>query len=167
MRIEMPFLLQCGMALSTLIAVLCTFILGLFGVVAIFNGQFTVDDRAVSRAEFFRQAGWIFPVVAAICIALGAIAYSLRREQPWSRQAILAFWVVNALCGALVFWLSGDQVTGSDALQAAAFYIVMAGIASWYLYAKDNVRAYYAALARREPGNSASTAPGTARPPTP
>jgi hypothetical protein len=148
MRIEMPFLLQCGMALSTLITMLGTAILGLFGLALVLDRRFTIDGRPVSREAFLHQTWWMYPALALICIVTGAIAYGLRRERAWSRLAILSFWVVNALCGTFGSWISGDSLQSADVPQFAAFYLVLAGIASWYLYAKRDVRAYYAAIAR-------------------
>lgn len=100
-------------------------------------GSYSINGQPVSGPEFLRRAGWLFGVVAVV---LGAIGIGLLIERPWSRQLMLAYWLLIPLA-----LLLDDDVTAEELFAMSFFTALGAGIAWWYLYRKTNVRAYFEA----------------------
>lgn len=146
-RLQMPFLLQCGMGLSMFYACAALFIFVAFAVMAPFGGgSYSIGGHAVSRAEFVARA-WplivMWPIASGIIIA---IAYALWRELPWSRPAMMTYVFVVAVFSIAAAMWGGDR----DGVAVASFAcVVMLLGANWYLYWKRSVVAYYAAVADR------------------
>jgi hypothetical protein len=146
-RLQMPFLLMCGMGLAMFYGSVAIVVFIVLAAVAPFGGgSYSLNGHVVSRAEFLAGAwplliGW--PIASAIIVA---IAYALWKELPWSRAAIVAYLlVITALAAVLLIWKGG----GEDVLPSiATLAIVTAGI-GWYLYGKATVVTYYQALAER------------------
>jgi hypothetical protein len=119
-----------------------------FGVVLLLApfdaGTFTVDGQVVSGPEFLRRAGVLFATVALL---MAAIALGLWRNRPWVRPIMVGYWVLAA---AMPLALGGE--TRSELWPTSVLLLAAAGIAAWYLYGKENVRAYFEAWTERSAG---------------
>lgn len=158
-RLDMPLLLLCGMGFGTFFALVALLVVGGMLVMLPFASQYTVNEVPVTRAEFV-QKSW--PLLVGFPVAAGcalAIVYALWRELPWSRRAIIAYWVVSLVAVCLVAIVSGKPV---DLLTSVVMFGGIIGLLSWYLYRKPSVRAYYSAL-RALPHNRATRPPDIAR----
>lgn len=79
--------------------------------------------------------------LAGICLA---VSVGLRRERPWARPLMLAYW---AVWGILIFVLKLFESNAAVALIDTAIATAPpSAVAYWYLYHKENVVAYYRAL---------------------
>jgi hypothetical protein len=159
MRLDMPLLLLCGMGLGAFCAMVALVVVGGMVVMLPFSSQYAVNDVSVTRAEFVRKSWPLlvgFPVVAGCALA---IVYALWRELPWSRRAIIAYWVVSLGAVCLMAIVSGKP---GDLLTSVVMFGGIIGLLSWYLYRKPSVRAYYSAL-RALPHNRATPVPDSAR----
>jgi len=122
-------------------AVVCLFML-----LAPFNiGTYSINDGQLSGPEFLRRVGVGFGAIGLICIL---ISFALWRERSWARPMMLLFWVVlNAMTIGLE--LNGPQ----EQLGFMIFFvIVQLAFASWYLYGKKSVQAYYRVLNQQKIG---------------
>jgi hypothetical protein len=154
----MPLLLLCGMGLGTFYAVVALFVVGGMLVMLPFASQYTYNGLPVTRAEFI-QKSW--PLLVAFLVAAGcafAIVYALWRELPWSRRAIIGYWVVTLVALTLMAIILGSP---EDLLTSVVMFGGIVGLLSWYLYRKPSVRAYYSAI-RALPHNRATRPPDTA-----
>lgn len=102
-------------------------------------GTFSIGDEVVSGPEFLRRGGWIFAVVGGLLLAIGV---GLWRERPWARPLMVGYWLSFALLA-----LTDAESGVGDLAGAAAFGVVGAGVAAWYVYRKPNVRSYFEARA--------------------
>jgi hypothetical protein len=124
-----------------------------------FPSQYTINEVPVTRAEFV-QKSW--PLLVVFPVAVGwvlAIVYALWRELPWSRRAIIGYWVVSLVAECLMAIVSGKP---GDLLTSVLMGGGIIGLLSWYLYRKPSVRAYYSALGAL-PHNRATGIADTAR----
>jgi hypothetical protein len=143
MRLDMPFLLLCGMGFGAFFAAVALLVVGGMLVMLPFSSDYTVNAVPVTRAEFM-QKSW--PLLVGFPVAAGcalAIVYALWRELPWSRRAIISYWVVSLVPVCLMAITSGKT---ADLVESVVMFGGVIGLLSWYLYRKQSVRAYYSAL---------------------
>jgi hypothetical protein len=142
------------MGFGAFFAVVALLLVGGMVVMLPFPSQYAVNGVSVTRAEFV-QKSW--PLLVVFPVALGwvlAIVYALWRELPWSRSAIIGYWVVSLVAECLMAIVSGKP---GDLLTSVVMGGGIIGVLSWYLYRKPSVRAYYSAL-RALPHNRATEA---------
>ena len=155
----MPLLLLCGMGLGACYAVVALLVVGGMLVMLPFTSRYTYNALPVTRAEFI-QKSW--PLLVGFPVAAGcvlAIVYALWRELPWSRRAIITYWVVSLVALSLMAIISGNA---ADLLTSVAMFGGIIGLLAWYLYRKPSVRAYYSAIGAL-PHNRATRPPDIAR----
>ncbi len=144
-RLEMPFLMLCGMGLSAFMAGLGAVVYTLILVVAALgNGPYTVNGESVDRTTFFSSMGPFFLAYPLALAAFGIVAYAFWRERPWGRAIVMAFWLALFLATLLV-QLMEPQPTG-DFLSGLLVLLFCWAIAAWYFYSKSSVVAYYKAV---------------------
>jgi hypothetical protein len=147
------------MGFGAFFAVVALLVVGGMLVMLPFPSHYTVNEVPVTRAEFL-QKSW--PLLVGFPVAAGcalAIVYALWRELPWSRRAIIAYWVVSLVAVCLMAIVSGKP---GDLLPSAVMFGGFVGLLSWYLYRKPSVRAYYTAL-EALPHNRATRPPYISR----
>jgi len=133
-----PALLLIGQIISAFIGAVFLILL----VLAPFDvGSYSINDEPVTGPEFFRRAGFSFGLIG---ILLVSIAVGLWREREWVRPLMLLYWVVLPLS---VLAGTGWQV--DDLIVSLVAMAVGVGCAAWYLYARQNVRAYFEARPSR------------------
>ena len=143
----MPLLLAIGIGPAALFGAWTV----MFIVRASFDlGTYTVDAVPVPGHEFLRGYGLMF-IPPGFVAAL--IAWAIWRELPWSRAAILYWWVLYAaICVALEARENGLRL---EALFAAKLAAVGFSASAWYLYRKLSVVAYFQFLqSLRSPGKT-------------
>ena len=134
--------------------VVCMVLFGFLGFVGTFaslamlgsllgNGPFRVNGELVDKAEF---AAFLLPFMSfylPCCLLAAAIAWSIRTEHPRSRPLLMLY-----SCGllAMPFLFLSLGVPASDALSVLVPGVIVPGIAWLYLYRKDSVVQYYAAI---------------------
>ena len=136
--VRKPLLIRVGQFMSGLMGV--TF-LAVLAFAPFDIGEFTYNGERVSGPEFLRLAGPLFLVVGALFAAIG---WGLWRNKPWARPLIMFFWMALIVLIIAVAWGMPDG--RGEALGTLPSLLPMAGIAWWYLYRKENVVAYFAAL---------------------
>jgi hypothetical protein len=109
-RIQMPFLLMCGMGLAMFYGSVAIFVFIALAAVAPFGGgSYSLNGHAVSRAEFLAGA-WPLLIAWPIGSAIMAIAYALWKELPWSRAAIVAYLlIITVFVAVLLIWKGGGE----------------------------------------------------------
>jgi predicted lysophospholipase L1 biosynthesis ABC-type transport system permease subunit len=142
-RLDMPFLLLCGMGFGAFFATVALLVLAGMLVMLPFSSGITVNAVPVTRTEFM-QKSW--PLLVGFSVAAGcvlAIVYALWRELAWSRRAIIAYWVVSLVAVCVMAVISGNA---ADLVPNVVMFGSVIGLLWWYLYRKPTVRAYYSAL---------------------
>ena len=141
-----PTLLTLGMVFSAFWSGLAL----LITVTTLFSsgGSYTINEQPVSREEFLSNPFVrLFPLVI---LYMGTVAFGLYRELAWVRPLMLAVWIAYALGIGFLDWPgTSERVLG------VGMALVLVAIAGWYLYAKQNVVAYFE---RIENGAGARTA---------
>jgi hypothetical protein len=143
----MPLLLQIGMGLCGLMAGIASIGIPFMVLVPLFSSTFTVNDHPATRAEFLMSAWPLylgFPLIAGV---MGLITYGLWKERPWTREAMMAYWVTAT--AALVLVQLVDPVPAGEFTSGLFGGAVCGAIAAWYLYGSEGVTRYYAAIAAR------------------
>ena len=128
----MPVLLVLGQWLSLFSGAIFVFVVML----APFDlGKFTINDEAMSGPEFLRHGGWLMGLLGGVLVGIGV---GLLRRRAWARELMMLYWVASI--GFAVFASTGDigSMVGSVITMLGAL-----AIAGWYLYRKENVRAYF------------------------
>jgi hypothetical protein len=148
-RLEMPFALLCGMALSAFFAGVGALAYTAIVIGSLFTERFTFNDHPVSRGEFFRQTLPFLLAYAIILGAFGVISFALWKERLWAREAIMVFWGLTAATQLVVISVTPEKVSGGTIVATLLWVAGCWGLAAWYLYGKGNVCAYYLALARQ------------------
>jgi hypothetical protein len=146
-RLEMPFLLLCGMALSTFFAGVGALAYSGILLGSLVTEKFTYNDHPVSRDEFFRQTLPFLIAYPLVLATFGVIAYALWKERRWAREAIMVFWGLSAATQLVVISVTPERVSGTTIVTSLLWLAGCWGLAAWYLYGKGNVQAYYEALA--------------------
>lgn len=137
LRLEMPFLLMAGMVLSAFIAVVG----GLaFGLQFIAGSSWTalVGDAGASDLVERLHNGSLLTV--GFTVLIGFIAWGLWREKSWTRHLMVGFWGLTLVVAAVL------SVRGLSNWGSGCMPLIGMGLATAYLYGKQNVRAYYRAL---------------------
>lgn len=132
-----PLLLRLGQFGSGVVGGMLIVSLGLMA------GNLTDVSIGTARVSPVVAALVALPVVglAGICLA---VSVGLRRERPWARPLMLAYWVVG---GTFTFALKLFESNAAVALIETAIATALPSVvAYWYLYNKENVVAYYRAL---------------------
>ena len=131
----MPIGLAVGMAFTLFAGAIFGLVMlgSVFGV-----ATYTADGQQVPAAEFFAGYGVLWLVSFFV---LAAIGIALWREQVWSRGLILLYWALYAA------WDFGQLFNVERAFSLA--WLVMLPVSAWYLYRKQAVVSYYAALANK------------------
>lgn len=139
----MPFILAASMGAFTISS-----IFGIFGIVMLQKAAFAplpVESPLPFSLKLVMVAGGIIGLLLGVLG--GVIAYAIRHEREWSRDAIILWWAASC-AGAFCFSASVGGV-GSNAAWAMTNPMI-GGIASvWYLYRKPNVVRYFAILEER------------------
>jgi hypothetical protein len=148
-RLEMPFVLLCGMTLSAFVAGAGALAYTAIVVGSLFTEKFTFNDQPVSRGEFFRQALPFLLAYPTILIAFGVIAFALWKERLWAREAMMVFWGLAAATQLIVISVTPEKVSGGTIVATVLWLAGCWGFAAWYLYGKVNVCAYYVELAKQ------------------
>jgi hypothetical protein len=105
---------------------------------------FSLNGQNVSGHEFFRTAG---PGLIVLGLLSLAIAYGIWQERPWTRWAIVAFWLALLAMNIGLAWSVNGLAGAAGAIVALATFLLFVG---WYLFGKSNVVEYYRALAQAE-----------------
>ena len=108
-RLQMPFLLMCGMGFTMFFACLAVLAFVVLVVMLPFSGSYSIDGHAVSRAEFLARE---WPLLVAWPILAGgivSIAYALWKELPWSRPVMMAFVLLDSVAGIVVSIVHGTK----------------------------------------------------------
>jgi hypothetical protein len=134
-----PLLLTLGLGFITLwlgVGVLIL-VIALVG-----NGPYTVNGQPATKSEFFGDPFVLS--LAPIIIMTAWVAWVLWRERPWARPLMLGFWFV--VYAPAIFVPNADWASRLAGILSLAVSIT---IASWYLYGKANVVAYFQRLGER------------------
>ena len=141
-----PLLLTLGMGFCAFWSVLAAIIT--VTTLVSDGGSYEINGQPVSREEFLRE-----PIVLLFPLAIlytGAVSWALYREQPWTRPLMLAAWLTYVLVMGFAGWPgTTERIVG------VVLAIFPLGIASWYLYGKPNVVAYYERLAAQAAARTA------------
>lgn len=111
-------------------------------------GTYSIGEEVVSGPEFLRRAGVAWGVIA---ISLLVTAYALWTDRWWSRWMMMIYWV---LVTAAAVSLNPDRMEG--VISGVIFLACCGAPAAWYLFAKENVVAYYRMLEREADRESAA-----------
>jgi len=142
-RYEMPFLLMVGMGLTAFFSSVWVLASVLMIIMLPFGGTYTFNGQPVAKGDFLKVAALPVLAVGAAGVLLASIAYALWAERPISRTLMMVFWAVIGLISAIS--LAWDGEVGAM-LGVVAEIGVTTAVAYWYLYAKPNVKAYFATL---------------------
>jgi hypothetical protein len=113
-------------------------LLSLFG-----DGPFLVNGEPATRAEFVAMVGPMMTLYLPGCLLAATIAWSIHKEHPRSRPLLLVYSCIPLPMVPLFIHL------GIPAADAASMLVpgLLALVAAWfYLYRKDAVVQYYAAV---------------------
>lgn len=128
----MPMLLVIGQWLSLITGGMFVFLTAL----APFDlGTFSISGEEVPGPVFLQRGGWLMGVVGVILIG---IAYGLWRERPWARGLMILYWLALTLLAFV-----GDRGEVAALVVSGLIMLCCIGAAAWYLFGKDNVRAYF------------------------
>ena len=95
-----------------------------------------------SSWDALTHGGLSLPLAGCVCIAIGV---GIWEERPWSRHLMIAYWIMSFATGV-------GRATTINGLSVALTTTIFTGIfvlTGWYLYAKENVVAYYKSLEMR------------------
>jgi hypothetical protein len=140
-RLEMPFLLLCGMGLSAFFAGVGTLAFCGITLGSLFTNSFTFNGQSVSGAEFWRHMWPFFLAYPLVLAAFGVIAFALWKERIWAREAIMGFWAITAAAEVVVLIVTPEKVPGGTIIMTMLWLACCWGAAAWYLYGKANVQA--------------------------
>jgi hypothetical protein len=145
----MPFLLLAGMGLSAFMTGVGA--LAYVGIVIMipFSKSFTMNDVPVTRSAFLAESWPFFVTYPLLLAAFGLVAYGLWRERPWSRDIMMALWLLGAAASVILQFVT--PAPRGDFLAGLFSMALCAGLAGWYLYGTATVRSYYQALSERYP----------------
>src|SRR5262245_23584715 len=137
----MPLLLSVIFGCATVACAVSAWatVLGLFGL-----GRFTINGQEADPIVFLRAYGWVLLLPGLLA---APIAYAIRYERPWSRDAVILWWVAF---GALFVVFNLAVNSPSSVLKPLVNAAVGLGFSWWYLYRKPTVVAYYEALEARD-----------------
>jgi hypothetical protein len=126
-------------------------------------GSYSISGEPVSGPVFLRAA-WL-PFLSFGGLFLG-IGIGLWRNRPWSRQLVMVFWCWAAVCMIGAALLGSSAISTADLVSGLAGVGLLAPIAGWYFYRKQNVVGYYDAIERLEREGSSYAAARAALGPT-
>ena len=124
-------LASAGMYLSILLAILDI-------------GPHIMGGERVTRTEWLHIAA---PLVAVIGILMALIAYGFAGQKPWSRQLVIAMFILIVVYASILGAL--NLIHHAIMWRAIINASVFGGAAVWYFYFKPNVAAYFCELANR------------------
>ena len=134
----MPMLLALGQWFSLLSGALFL----LFMVLAPFDlGSFSINGEGMSGPEFLRRGGWVMGIDGALLLG---VAVGLLKERSWARPLMILHWI--AIIGLTLAAARDDIASG---VISAVMQLAFLAVAVWYLYQKENVRAYFESRAAR------------------
>ena len=99
------------------------------------DGQPPMADQV--RASSVR---WHLSFLASLALA-GATTYALWRDRPWSRHALLAFWMLVFVAPGL--W----ELASTRDPEVLVVLLPWTAVVLWYLFRKRSIVAYYRAIA--------------------
>ena len=143
-----PGLLVAGQMLSAMFGGI---LLGLLLLAVAGTGDLTLFGEAVTGGQFLRRAG---PMLGGMGLMLGAIAFGLSRDRPWTRPLMVATWTLPIVEGATR--LATGKLEYNWSILAFVGSLVALPLAALYLYRRDNVVAYFEARAQRKADPSRS-----------
>jgi hypothetical protein len=150
-RLQIPFLITCGMAFMAFFAAVAAVALVFFLVLILFSsGPFTIDGAPVTKGAFLSVALPIFLVIVPVAALAGAFAWGVWKEHAWTREAAMAFWACSVLVSIGQLIVVPDQ--RSEALQGLFSVFIIVPLALWYFYRKRSVVLYYRELKDRQRG---------------
>jgi hypothetical protein len=141
---RMPLLLRIGMVWCLLCVVLgaIALVLKAAGILA---GLGSASGSEL--VEGFRDGTYL---AALLVVMIGVIGWGLWQRRWWTRPAIMGLWLTG-LTASIVEGLTG-QSSKAETCGAVAMGLLSAGVVGLYLYRKNNVKAYYAALEAESAG---------------
>ena len=160
----MPFLLLCGIGFSAMFGTISIATVATILLMTPFVSTFTVNEEPATRAQFLSFAAPILLAFLALAAAALGIVWALWKELPWSRPAILAFWLVGLFTLPGLALESGDA---GDLRSTVATWGVLTACVWWYLYGKRTVVTYYRAISARHEQRGAAPPPPPPPPPEP
>lgn len=147
--VGLPLLLLVAMVLGAIFGVLGT-TLGLWGLNRLLfgDGQFLVGEGPISQPDLVAVAVPFLALYVLACVTAGAASWALWKGRSRSRimlTTLLAEFVVGdvamiALARRLV------PASATDLVVAALGFSALVFLGLWYLYRKDSVVSYYAAV---------------------
>jgi len=102
--------------------------------------NYSINGERVTGSEFLERAGVLLGILGVSSLAG---AYAIWREYPWSRWAIVAFWVAQ-VAGAIGFGWADSGIGGAAGAVASLLTVLV--LVGWYLFGKENVVEYYQGL---------------------
>jgi hypothetical protein len=99
----------------------------------------------------------ISPLMVLIIVSEVALGYGLLRGRPWSRPLGTYLWVGIGLVTTVARLSAG--LPAALAVRSLLWGLLCTGLAYWYFYDRENVRAYYEDPAR-QPRRQFAGAPG-------
>ena len=126
-----PLFITISLGIALLATVVCT-MLTIMPVVGI-EGEYTINQQVVSRAEFLRRA---VPFFAPAAVLFAALSWGLWRPRSWVRPLSVGAWLIYGLVTAV---FADDR---ADAVFGLVVGLVMAGLVAWYLYGNKRAAAY-------------------------
>ena len=129
-----PALLQLGQWFSLLSGAVFLLLL----LLAPFDlASYSIEGEPVSGLEFLRRGGIAFALIGGTLLAIGV---GLLRDRAWARPLMMFYWLAS---GVSLLSVSGFEV--ASALAGVLTSAIPAAVAWWYLYAKEDVVAYFEA----------------------
>lgn len=116
-------------------------------------GTFTIGEQQVTSGEFFRVAG-LYLIIN--CLMGASLCYAIWTEKDWGRPLMLASWVVGWASYCIPFWRGIDAAT---LIFVTIFNGIGMGLAAWYLYGSERVKAYYKFLEMKADAKKPSSVP--------
>jgi hypothetical protein len=113
-------------------------LLSLFG-----DGPFLINGESATRAEFVAMVGPMMTLYLPGCLLAATIAWSIHKEHPRSRPLLLVYSFMVLPMVPLFIYM------GVPAAETASMLVpgLLVPVAAWfYLYRKDAVVQYYAAI---------------------
>jgi hypothetical protein len=105
------------------------------------------SGSASDLAEGFRNGAYLAVFLA---VMIGVIGWGLWKRRWWTRPAIIGFWLMG-VTSTIVQGLTG-QSNKVETCGSVVIGLLAVGVVGLYLYRKNNVKAYYAALEAESAG---------------
>jgi hypothetical protein len=108
-------------------------------------GPHIMGGERVSRSEWLHIAA---PLVTSVGCLMALIVYGLRAGKTWSRQAVMAVFILIILYASTLGAL--NMLRHTIMWRAIVNASLFGSAAAWYFYLKPSVAGYFRELARRQ-----------------